>query len=44
LVHYRKVAETWKNGDAPYRARAEAARRKLKRAVLVHRSDRGVGG
>lgn len=28
-VHYRKVAEAWKNGDAPYRARAEAARRKL---------------
>jgi DNA-binding SARP family transcriptional activator/tetratricopeptide (TPR) repeat protein len=29
VVHYRKVAEAWKNGDAPYRARAEAARRKL---------------
>jgi tetratricopeptide (TPR) repeat protein len=29
MVHYRKVAEAWKNGDPPYRARAEAARRKL---------------
>ncbi len=31
MVHYRKVAEAWRNGDAPYRARAEAARRKLRR-------------
>lgn len=30
MVHYRKAAEAWKNGDAPYRARAEAARRKLR--------------
>jgi predicted Zn-dependent protease len=30
MVHYGKVAEAWKNGDAPYRARAEAARRKIK--------------
>ncbi len=29
VVHYRKVAAAWKNGDPPYRARAEAARRKL---------------
>jgi DNA-binding SARP family transcriptional activator len=29
MVHYRKVAEAWKNGDPPYRVRAEAARRKL---------------
>ncbi len=29
VVHYRKVTEAWQNGDAPYRARAEAARRKL---------------
>jgi DNA-binding SARP family transcriptional activator/TolB-like protein len=29
VVHYRKVAEAWKKGDAPYRAQAEAARRKL---------------
>jgi tetratricopeptide (TPR) repeat protein len=30
MVHYRKVAEAWRNGDPPYRARAEAARRKLR--------------
>ncbi len=28
-VHYRKVAEAWKKGDVPYRARAADARRKL---------------
>lgn len=30
VVQYRKVAEAWKNGDAPYRARAGLARRKAK--------------
>lgn len=29
VVEYRKVAEAWRNGDPPYRARAAAARRKL---------------
>ena len=28
-AHYRLVAQAWKHGDPPYRARAEAARRKL---------------
>jgi tetratricopeptide (TPR) repeat protein len=35
-VHYGKVADSWRNGDAPYRARAEAARQKL--AVLLDSS------
>lgn len=36
-VHYGKVAEAWKNGDAPYRARAEAARSKLRSLVTSSR-------
>jgi DNA-binding SARP family transcriptional activator/TolB-like protein len=29
VAHYRKVAAAWRKGDPPYRARAEAARRKV---------------